>query len=337
MDPEEALAVEIRRLVEGYKVSQAIHVTARLGIADVLTDGARRSDEIAEVLDVHAGSLYRLLRALASVGLLRELDDRWFELTPLGELLRSDAPNSIAGWAAFIGRPPHWQAWGDLEYSIRTGENAFRHVHGTDVWTYRSTRPQESAIFDRAMTSLSRSSNAAVLAACDFGRFHTVADIGGGNGALLAAILAAHPRVQGVLFDQPHVVEGAPALLESAGVADRCRVVGGSFFEEVPPGADAYLLSRVIHDWGDDDSIRILSTIRAAMTDDSMVLLIERVLAPPNEGPDAKFSDLNMLVAAGGVERTTAEFEDLFHRSGLALAGILDTGDYSVIEGRATE
>lgn len=332
MAADESLVTEMRGLIDGYQVSQAIHVAAVLGLADMLVGGARGSDELAEATGAHASSLYRLLRALASVGVLRELDGRRFELTSLGELLRSDVANSIAGWAAFIGRPAHWQAWGDLTHSIRTGENAFRHVHGTDVWTYRSTRPEENEIFDRAMTSLARRSLAAVIAACDVGRFQIVADVGGGNGALLAEVLALHPHLRGVLFDQPHVVAGAPPLLESAGVADRCRVIGGSFFELLPEGADAYLLSRVIHDWDDTDSIRILTSVRAAMTDDAKLLLIERVLAPPNEGREAKFSDLNMLVAAGGVERTPAEYADLLRRSGLALTQILDAGAYSVIE-----
>lgn len=329
-DPDPATA--IRRLVEGYQVSQAIHVAATLGIADLLADASRTSDELAEFTGTHPPTLYRLLRALASADVLRELDGRRFELTPLGERLRSDVPDSIAGWAAFIGRPYYWQAWAGLLHSVRTGENAFRHVHDTDVWTYRSSRPDESVIFDRAMTSLSRRSNTALLAAYDFGRFRTIVDVGGGNGALLAAIVAAHPDLEGVLFDQPHVVAGARALLERAGVADRCRVVGGSFFESVPSGADAYVLRAVIHDWEDEGSIRILGLVRRAVAGDGTLLLVERIIAPPNEGRDAKFSDLNMLVAAGGRERTREEFAALLDASHFRLARVVGTGVYSVIE-----
>lgn len=332
-DPDQAVATDIRRLVEGYQVSQALHVAATLGIADLLVGGARASDELAKATGTHATSLYRLMRALASVGVFRELDERRFELTPLGEHLRSDVPESVAGWAAFIGRPYYWQAWAALLHSVRTGENAFKHVHGTDVWAYRSSRPDESAIFDRAMTSLSRRSNRSLLAAYDFGRFKTLADVGGGNGGLLAAVLAAHPNLKGILFDQPHVVSGAHAVLEATGVADRCQVVGGSFFESVPGGCDGYVLRAVIHDWGDDDSIRILECVRRAIADDGTMLLVERVVGSPNEGRDAKFSDLNMLVAAGGRERTRAEYADLFHQSGFALTGVFDAGTYSVIEG----
>lgn len=334
MTTDESLATEVRRLVEGYQVSQAVHVAATLRIADGLAEGARASDELAEATGTHPPSLYRLLRALASVGVLRELDGRCFELTPLGECLRSDTPDSIAGWAAFIGRPYYWQAWAGLLHSIRTGENAFQHVHGTDVWTYRSTRPEESAIFDEAMTSLSRRSNAAVLAAYDFGRFQTLADVGGGKGALLAAVLAANPKLRGVLFDQPHVVSGAHALLESAGVVDRCRLVAGSFFESVPNGCDAYVLRAVIHDWDDSDSIRILEAVRRAIADIGTLLLIERVVAPANEGRDAKFSDLNMLVGAGGRERTPKEYAALLHRAGFSLTRMIPAGVYSVLEAR---
>ena len=332
MTTDEALAIEIRRLVDGYQVSQAIHVAATLGLADKLAEGARSSAELAQATGTHAPSLYRLLRALASVGVLRELADQRFELTPLGQPLRSDVPDSIAGWAAYIGRPYHWQAWAELLHSVRTGENAFRHVHGADVWTYRSTRPDESAIFDRAMASLVRRSNAAVLAAYDFGRFQTLTDLGGGNGALLAAVLTAHPNLRGVLFDEPHVVSGAHAVLEAAGVANRCQVIAGSFFESIPEGYDGYVLRIIIHDWDDGDSIRILKVVRRAIAEDGALLLIERIVAPPNEGRDTKFTDLQMLVGAGGRERTREEFADLLQQSGFALTRITGAGAHSVIE-----
>ena len=329
---DESPAVAIRRMVNGYQVSQAIHVAATLGIADLLADAGRTADELATATGTHPPTLYRLLRALASVKILNERDGQRFELAPLGQPLRSDVADSLAGWAAFIGRPYYWQAWADLLHSVRTGENAFRHVHGTDVWTYRSTHHEESAIFDRAMTSLSRRSNAALLAACDFGSFREIVDVGGGNGALLAAVLAAHPRAQGVLFDRPHVVSGAGSLLERAGVAQRCRTVGGSFFESVPQGADAYVLRAIIHDWDDAASVRILTVVRDALAPAAAVLIIERVIAPPNEGADAKFSDLNMLVGPSGRERTREEFAALLDSAGLRLKRVVDAGAFSIIE-----
>ena len=325
-------ATTIRRMVASFQVSEAIQVATTLGIADLLADGIRTSDELATATDSHAPTLYRLLRALASVGVLRELDGRGFELAPLGQPLRSDVPDSVADWVTYVGRHYRWQAWRGLQHSIRTGENAFRHVHGTDVWTYRSTRPEESAIFDRAMTSLSRDTAATLLAAVDFGRFHTVVDVGGGNGALLAAILAANPHVRGVLFDQAHVVSGAAALLQHAGVADRCRTVGGNFFESVPQRADAYLLRAVVHDWDDDASIRILTVVRHALADGGRVLIVEQMIAAPNEGRDAKFSDLMMLVGPGGRERTREEFVALLDASGLRLARVVAAGGHFVVE-----
>jgi hypothetical protein len=333
MDAREATATLIR-LVNGYQVSQAIHVAATLGIADLLADGARTSGDLAEAAGADADSLYRLLRALASVGVLNEDDGRLFSLTPVGERLRSDVPGSLHGWAAYAGRPYYWMAWADLLHSIRTGENAFRHVHGQDVWSYRADRPEESAIFDAAMKALTGASNAALIEAFDFSRFRTLVDVGGGNGALLASVLASNPALQGVLFDLAHVVAGAEPVLEAAGVVDRCRIESGSFFEAVPKGGDAYLLKRVIHDWEDEDSIAILQVVRAAMSEGATLLVDERGLGSPNEDPPTKFSDLNMLVGPGGRERTQDVYASLFESAGFRLVGATPTaGGLVVYEG----
>jgi hypothetical protein len=322
------------RLVNGYQVSQAIHVAVTLGIPDLLADGARTSDELAEEAGADVDSLYRLLRALAGVGVVHEDDDRRFSLTPVGERLRSDVPGSLYGWAAFVGRPYYWQAWSDLVNSVRTGENAFRHVHGQDVWSYRAERPEESAIFDGAMRARTGASNAALVEAFDFSRFGTLVDVGGGNGALLADVLATQPSLQGVLLDQSHVVAGAGPVLEAAGVADRCRVESGDFFEAVPPGGDAYLLKWIVHDWEDEDAIKILRVVRAAMSDGAHLLVVERDLGPPNEDAASKFSDLNMLVGPGGRERTQDEYAALFESAGFRLVGATPTaGELVVFEG----
>jgi O-methyltransferase domain/Dimerisation domain len=324
-------AAHLRALANGHQVSQAIHVAATLGLADLLGDGSRTSDELAEATGSHPGALYRLLRALASVGVFREEEGRRFALTPIGEHLRVDDPQSLTGWAAMIGRPYFRKTWTALGESVRTGENAFRLVHGTDVWTWRSMHPEESAIFDRAMTSTTRQVNRELLDAFDFGRFATIVDVGGGNGFLLASILARHSTMQGVLFDQEHVVVGAGPVLEAAGVADRCRVVGGSFFDAVPAGGDAYILKSIIHDWDDEEAVAILRVCRRA---GGVVLLIERVVGPPNEDPATKFLDLNMLVMPGGRERTLDEYAALFEASGFSLVGETPTeGGTSVIEG----
>jgi hypothetical protein len=335
-DEAQRPAAALRRLVNGYQISQAIHVAATLRLADLLAAGPRTSDELAIETESHAPSLYRLLRALASVGVVDEGDERRFSLTAVGACLRSDAPEPVGGWAAFVGRPYHWQAWGDLLHSVRTGENAFRHVHGVDVWEFRSAHPEEGTIFDAAMTAVAASVNRAILEAYDFGRFGTLVDVGGSRGALLAAILATHTSMQGVLFDQPHVVATAAELLEQAGVVDRCRIEGGSFFDGVPEGGDAYLLKSVVHDWEDEDATAILRSCRRAIPSSGTLLLVERRLAAPNEGWDGKFSDLNMLVAAGGKERTHEEYAALLAAGGFRLESVMPTtSGFDVIEATA--
>jgi hypothetical protein len=309
---DETPTVALRRLTNGYQVTQAIHVAATLGIADLLRDGPRGSEELARATESHAPSLHRVLRALAAVGVLHEGDDGRFALTAIGECLRSDAAEPVGGWAAFVGQPHHWRAWGALLHGVRTGESPFRSVHGTDVWDYRAAHPEEGAIFNAAMTDIMRRANAHLLAAYDFGRFATVVDVGGGRGAFLGAVLEANPAMRGILFDQPQVVAGAV-------VGERCEVVGGSFFEAVPEGADAYLLKAVLHDWEDDDALRILARCRAAIPARGALLVVERDLGAPNEDADAKLSDLNMLVGPGGRERTRDEFAALFAAGGFAL------------------
>ncbi len=327
-DEGEPPTVALRRLTNGYQVTQAIHVAATLGIADLLRDGPRDSGALAQETATHAPSLHRVLRALASVGVLHEGDDGRFALTAIGECLRSDAAEPVGAWAAFVGRPYHWQAWGALLHGVRTGENAFRSVHGTDAWDYRAAHPEESAIFDAAMTDIMRRANAHLLAAYDFGRFGTVVDVGGGRGAFLGAVLEANPGMRGILFDQRHVVEGAV-------VGERCEVVGGSFFEAVPEGADAYVLKAVLHDWDDDDAVRILHRCREAIAPSGAVLVVERDLGGPNENADAKLSDLNMMVGVGGRERTGGDFASLFAAGGFALESTTPSAiGLSVFEGR---
>jgi hypothetical protein len=321
LHPAEALT----RLVNGYQVSQAIHVAAVLGVADHLAGGPRASDELAAATGSHPRALYRLLRALAAVGVFREEPGRRFALTPLGACLRSDAPAPVGPLAEFAASPPQWQAWGALLHSVRTGENAFRHVHGVDVWAYRAAHPAAGEVFDRAMTGLTRTVAAAVRAAHDFSRYGTVVDVGGGQGELLAALLAAHPALRGVLFDQPHVVAGAPAALGAAGVAARCRVVGGDFFAAVPAGGDAYVLKQILHDWEDAEATAILRSCRRAIGPAGRLLVIERGIAAPNEGAPGKLTDLLMLVSAGGQERTEEEYAALFAAGGFRLVGVTPT------------
>lgn len=323
-------------MVNGYQVSQALHVAATLRISDFLASSPRDATDLAEVTATHGPTLLRLMRALESVGVYACDDDGRYANTELGEQLRVDVPGSIAGWATYVGRPYYRQAWTALLDSVRTGENAFAAVHGTPVWEYRQLHPEEQVIFDGAMTATAGVVAEAVASSYDFARFGTVADLGGGVGTLLAAILERYPAVHGVLFDQPDVVAGAEPVLQAAGVTDRCQVVGGSFFDSVPTGADAYLLKAVIHDWLDAESITILRTCRRAMRDDATLLLVEQLIG---QGPDpvqTAFSDLNMLVSPGGQERTLEQYGALLDASGFSLTGVTETGTpVFVIEAQA--
>jgi hypothetical protein len=317
-------AAELRRLVNSYQLSQAIHVAAVLGIADLLADGPRSSGELATATKTDPRALYRLLRALAAFGLFHEDGERRFALTELGDALRNDAPESVAGWAAFVGRRNIRDAWSVLEESIRTGENAFRLEHGMSVWEYRAQHPEESEAFDRAMASSSHLVIRSLIEAYDFGRFGTIVDVGGGNGTLLRALLDEYPQLNGVLFDQPHVVEGVE-------LGERASVVAGSFFDAVPEGGDAYLLKWIIHDWEDEEAVAILRTVREQ---GGTLLLVERVVEPANEGPETKLGDLNMLVGPGGQERTLEEFRALFAAAGYELSGDTPTASgMHVLEG----
>jgi hypothetical protein len=324
----------LRTLVNGFQLTQAISVAATLGIADLLAAGPQSSDDLAAATEAHPGSLYRLLSALASAGVLVEEEGRLFALTPLGEQLRSGAPEPVGSWAAHVGRPYFWQAWANLLHTVRTGESAFRAVHGVDAWEYRNEHPREGEIFDRAMTDMARIAIRAVLEVHDFARYGTVVDVGGGHGALLAAVLTRHPDMRGVLFDQPHVVAGAGPVLEEAGVAGRCHVAGGSFFDSVPDGGDAYVLKSILHDWDDAEATTILRNCRRAIGDEGSLLVIERDLGPANEDPEAKLSDLNMLVVLGGRERRIDEYGVLFETAGFRLVDAVPTAaGLSVIEG----
>ncbi|MDP9106486.1 MAG: acetylserotonin O-methyltransferase [Candidatus Eremiobacteraeota bacterium] len=315
----------LMRLVNGFQVSAAISAAATLGIADLLVAGPRSSDDLAAATGTHPRSLYRLLRALAAVGVFHEDDERRFALTPMSECLRSDAPVPAGPWAEFIGRPYFWNTWNDLLYSVRTGENAFLHRNGIDVWEYRKRNPEDSRAFNHAMEGLSRSIVADVVRTYDFTRFAIIVDVAGGTGAMLAGILRAHESARGIVFDLPHVVEGAPKVLAAAGVADRCEIVGGDFFTSVPRG-DALILKAILHDWDDKEATAILRCCRDAIAPDGKLLVLERVVAPPNQGPEAKFGDLMMHVLPGGLERTVDEFVALFATAGFRLTNSIPTG-----------
>lgn len=321
----------------GHYVSRALHLAAKLGIADQLADGPRDAEALATAVGAHAPSLRRVLRLLASVGVFTEDDDGRFALTPLGDALREDVPGSSRALVMLFAGSRIQENWADLEWCVQTGEPAFkRESPNDDCFTAMAKDPEQTAVFDKAMATFAPMTAAAVAAAYDFSRFGTVADVGGGNGTLLAGILAANPGVQGLLFDQPHVV--ARADFAAAGVAERVRVVGGSFFDAVPAGADAYLLKHVIHDWNDEQATAILRKVRAVVPKDGRLLIAEGVyparVDSSLQSRGAAANDVNMLVCTGGRQRSEAEFRALYEASGFRLTRIVPTmATVSVIEG----
>jgi hypothetical protein len=321
---------ELQRLVNGFEISQALHVAATLRLADHLRNGPMSARQLASAINANEAALYRLMRALASIGVLRE-EQAGFVLTSVGEYLRSDVPGTLASMAEFVGRPNVWQAWGALLHAVRTGDTAFDHVHGRDVWDYRSRHPEETHVFDRAMASGTEVFAEAVLAAYDFGGFEHVVDVGGGDGMFLSKILARYPRIRGTLFDQPHVVARAPS---PPGFRGRYSAVGGDFFDRMPEGADAYLLKWILHDWSDRASVDILRACRRAMPPGGKLLIAEYVIERPNASADGAFMDIMMMVMCGGRERTLDEFAAIFAAAGFRLTSVIKTATpLSIIEG----
>ncbi len=322
----------LRTMVTGFRVSQALSVAADLGLSDELANGPRTVADLASAVSVDADTLRRLLRALATVGVYTEEPDDSYANTKLSDLLRDDVPGSVRPLARTLQDPALWAAWGHLEHSVRTGETAFVALHGMDVWSHRERQPEQNAIFNDNMATLSLDVGTAVAAAYDFLDVDTVVDVGGGKGIVLAAVLGANAHVSGTVFDAAHVVAETPPPGASASVASRWKAASGSFFESVP-AADAYILKSIIHDWHDDECVQILRSCRAALNDGGVVLVVEKVLGRPGDRADAAFSDLNMLVLPGGRERTEEEYAALFAAAGLRLRTVTDTVTrYSILE-----
>jgi hypothetical protein len=338
-DPRRPL---LQQLIFGFFPSAVLSVVTRLRIPDRVADGAKTSDELAEATGTHPPSLYRLLRAAAYLGILEETEPARFGLTEMGALLRSDVPDSM--WATtqlFCGEGV-WRSWGDLMASVQTGEPSFDRGVGLDPFAEFAENPEASKNFNRAMSEGTRRDAPEIIKTYDFSQFSTLVDLGGGDGSLIAAILAATPALQGVLFDTGPGLAEADERLREAGVVDRCRVEEGDFFESVPDGADAYIMKSVIHDWDDDRCVTILSNCRQAMKADGKALIVEPVLPLTVKPSFARLgvvmSDLNMLLNTGGRERTEDEFASLLHSAGLELTGVTRVpkpSGYSVIEGVA--
>jgi SAM-dependent methyltransferase len=330
--------LQLTRLILSLWAPQSIHAAAALRIPDLLAGGPRRSDELARAAGAHPGALYRLMRALVALELCTQTEDGGFALTPMGDYLRSDSPDSARSWALLMGGRYVWHGWECLVDCVRTGQPAPKLLGEKETFEAMAADPEGAAIFYQAMVETTRQAAGALIKAYDFSGVRSLVDIGGGYGVLLAAILAAYPGMRGKDFDLPHCQEGATRLFAEGGVDGRAEFVAGSFFESVPAGADAYVLKSVIHDWDDERSLAIFKNCREAMKNGARLLIIEptvpeRVGSSSHDGVIIG-SDLNMLVMAGGRERTEAEFRGLLEASGLRIARIVTAPPtaFSVIE-----
>jgi hypothetical protein len=303
-----------------------------------LAHGALSAQDLASKIGAHTDALARLLQALVAFGVLKREGEEQFGLTPTGEFLRTDMAGSLRSTVRFIVGPWAWRAFEQLDHSVRTGEPAFDHVWGMSNFEYWARNPDVSKIHDEAMTGLTATETARVLSAYDFSRFRTIVDIGGGNGAFLAALLSQQLKATGILGELPHVVSLAPGVLQQAGVADRCELVGCDFFETVPSGGDAYILKHIIHNWDDQRARAVLRNCHRSMGAAAQLLIIDPVLSqqPIPEGAIGYLMDMTMLaVTPGGRERTQDEFQKLLESAGFELTRVIRTGGTSdIIEAR---
>ncbi len=322
------------QIISGFWISRAVYVIAKLGIPDLLKSGPKTADELASATKMHAPSLYRILRALASVGVVASHEDLRFSLTPLSETLVTDAPGSLRWFAVSELGQEHYPAWGNLMHSVKTGEIAFDNFFGVDIWKYFQQNPEDAAVFNDSMSSVTAATNEAITSLYDFSGIKKLVDVGGGHGGLITSLLKSNPEMKGVLFDAPEVIEGARARIEAAGLADRCETVAGDFFKAVPEGGDAYIMKWIIHDWDDERAIRILKNIRSQMPENGRIILVDCVVPETDEPHFSKFIDLNMLVMTGGKERTAKEFAELFAAAGFRLVRVIPTDlPTSIVEG----
>jgi hypothetical protein len=325
--------VRMFQLLGGANITAAIGALAQFGIPDLLEAGPKSAADLAGEIGANPGALYRLMRATASVGVLSEGPDGKFSQTPLSAVLRRNANPSLRAIAAMGRREFYARGWERLEYSVRTGKTALDEVYGKPIWDHLKESPDDAAVFNDAMTSLSMIDSPAVADAYSFADFGSIVDVAGGHGLLLATILQRNPRLKGTLFDEPHVIEGAKnGLLKP--VLDRCTFASGDMFASVPAGADAYIMKHIIHDWPDDLCIKLLKVCRKAVNPAGKLLVVDHVIQPGNDFDPGKFLDLSMLLFPGGLERTEKQFRDLFAAAGWRLNCIIRTAaGEAIIEG----
>ena len=325
---------QLTRMICGAALSRAICTISDLGISDHIKGGTPQPVEtLARLTGAHERSLYRLLRFTASYGIFRELENRKFDHTPLSAALRSDADGTFRPAAQMFHRM--FAVWDGLDHSVRTGESGSLKVFGEAMFDHIGHNPDLGPLFDAGMTAFHGHETAAMLDAYDFSGIKTLADIGGGNGTLLTAVLRRYPQLRGILFDLGHVAGRARAGIKAAGLEQRCTVIEGNFFESIPAGADAYLMRHIIHDWTDEQSVQILTNCRKVIPANGRVLLVEFTVPAANQASLGKDADMIMLTFPGGMERTEQEYKALFEQSGFRLSNVTTTKSaVCVVEGR---
>jgi O-methyltransferase domain/Dimerisation domain len=315
---------------QAFVVSRTVYAAAKLGLVDQLASGPKSAAELAGPMQVHAPSLHRLMRTLASLGLLTEGTEQRFALTDLGAALKTGAPGSARPTVLAFGSSWSQSAWDNLVYSVQTGKAGFERAQGVPLFDYLAQHPDDASLFSETMVGFHSEEPRAVAAAYDFSTFKIVVDVGGATGNMLAAVLASHSGPRGILFDRPHVVKDAPALLDVSGVSNRVTIEPGNFFESVPAGADAYILSHILHDWSDNQCLTILGNIRKAMNPAGCLLVVEMVIPPGDTPHPGKMLDMTMLLI-GGQERTAAEYGFLLSKAGFRLTRVIATNSAASI------
>jgi hypothetical protein len=323
----------IFQLLGGISIAGAISCLAELGIPDLVEHGPKSADELAREIGADSRALYRLMRATASVGVLSESADGKFSETPMSAVLRSNAKPSLRAFAVMHGTEWHAHGWSRLDYCVKTGKQALNEVYGMPLFQFFAQHPEVAQVFDQAMSDLSSLDSPAVADAYSFSEIHSIVDVAGGHGRLLATIMARNPQLKGTLYEMPHVVEGARnGPLKP--VMDRCTFSSGDMFSSVPAGADAYLMKHIIHDWPDDVCIKILKACRKGVNPGGKLLVVDHVIQPGNDFHPGKFLDLQMLIFPGGCERTEKQFRELFTAAGWKLSRVIPTASLeSIVEG----
>lgn len=318
-----------------HEVSHIVYVAAKLNLADHLAHGPKSAEALATQTRTHAPSLYRLMRTLANLGIVTENAPQLFALTPLGEALKTGAPGAARATILTVASEMWVQGVAQLLYSVQTGKSGFEKMLGMPIFDWLAKHPEEASLFSQTMVGIHGGEPPTIAAAYDFSCLKTIVDVGGATGNLLTTILGANPAARGVLYDLPHVVRDAPALIQSRGLTDRVTIEPGSFFEKIPSGGDAYLLSHIIHDWSEEQCLTILGNCRRAMSPASRLLIIEMVLPSDDTPHPGKMLDMIMLVGPGGQERTEEEYRALLAKAGFRLSRVVPTASpVSVVEAR---